>query len=107
MRQSIITLFLSRFTLSADEKDAIASREVPVGPRFFAAMDKAAKIRDDCRVLMTGDEGNTKAGIDIFSATAIQLEQAREMGRDATLDGGSVLLLLPCYCESEVLRYVG
>ena len=70
-------------------------------------MDKAAKSRNDCRVLMTGDEGNTKAGIDIFSATAIQLEQAREMGRDATLDGGSVLLLLPCYCESEVLRYVG
>ena len=98
MRQSIITLFLSRFTLSADEKDAIASREVPVGPRFFAAMEKAAKIRDDCRVLMTGDEGDTKAGIDILSATATQLEQAydkifrhcsfefRQMGRDATLD---------------------
>ncbi|KAI0723862.1 oligomeric complex COG6 [Cerioporus squamosus] len=98
VRQSIITLFLSRFTLSADEKEAIASREVPVGPRFFAAMDKAAKIRDDCRVLMTGDEGDTKAGIDILSATATQLEQAydkifrhcsfefRQMGRDASLD---------------------
>ncbi len=98
VRQSIITLFLSRFTLNADEKEAIASRDVPVGPRFFAAMDKAAKIRDDCRVLMTGDEGDTKAGIDILSATAIQLEQAydkifrhcsfefRQMGRDANLD---------------------
>ena len=98
VRQSIITLFLSRFTLSGDEKEAIASRDVPVGPRFFAAMDKAAKIRDDCRVLMTGDEGDTKAGIDILSATATQLEQAyekifrhcsfefRQMGRDASLD---------------------
>ncbi|RDX56370.1 oligomeric complex COG6 [Lentinus brumalis] len=98
VRQSIITLFLSRFTLNADEREAIASRDVPVGPRFFAAMDKAAKIRDDCRVLMTGDEGDTKAGIDILSATATQLEQAyekifrhcsfefRQMGRDANLD---------------------
>ena len=62
MRQSIITLFLSRFTLSADEKDAIASREVPVGPRFFAAVDKAAKIRDDCRVLMSGEDSPSQAG---------------------------------------------
>ena len=96
VRQSIITLFLSRFTLSAEEKDAIASRDVHIGPRFFEAMDKATKIRDDCRVLMTGDEGDTKAGVDILSATATQLEQAydkifrhcsfefRQMGRDAT-----------------------
>ncbi|KAM5532325.1 hypothetical protein V8D89_014004 [Ganoderma adspersum] len=96
VRQSIITLFLSLFTLSADEKDAITSRDVHIGPRFFEAMDKATKIRDDCRVLMTGDEGDTKAGVDILSATATQLEQAynkifrhcsfefRQMGRDAT-----------------------
>ncbi|TBU50315.1 oligomeric complex COG6 [Dichomitus squalens] len=96
VRQSIIALFLSRFTLSAEEKEAITSRDVPVGSRFFAAMDKATKIRDDCRVLMTGDEGDTKAGIDILSATATHLEQAydkifrhcsfefRQMGKDAT-----------------------
>ena len=71
---------------------------MPVGPRFFAAMDKAASIRDDCRVLMTGDEGDTKAGSDILSATATHLEHAydkifrhcafefRQMGRDASLD---------------------
>ena len=98
VRQSIITLFLARFTLSADEKAAISARDVPVGSRFFAAMDKAEKVRDDCRVLMTGDEGDTKAGIDILSATAAQLEAAydklfrhcafefRQMGRDASLD---------------------
>ena len=74
------------------------ARDVPVGSRFFAAMDKAEKVRDDCRVLMTGDEGDTKAGIDILSATAAQLEAAydklfrhcafefRQMGRDASLD---------------------
>lgn len=98
VRQSIITLFLSRFTLSNDEREAIVSRDVPVGPRFFGAMDKAAAIRDDCRVLMTGDEGDTKAGLDILSATATHLEHAydkifrhvsfefRQMGRDAGLD---------------------
>ena len=98
VKQSIIALFLSRFTLSADEQAAIASRDVPVGPRFFAAMDKASAIRDDCRVLMTGDEGDTKAGSDILSATATHLEHAydkifrhcafefRQMGRDAGLD---------------------
>ena len=61
-RQTIITLFLARFTLTPDEAEAIASREVPVGPRFFAAMDKAERVRDDCRVLMAGEDGPTKAG---------------------------------------------
>ena len=61
-------------------------------------MDKASAIRDDCRVLMTGDEGDTKAGSDILSATATHLEHAydkifrhcafefRQMGRDAQSD---------------------
>ena len=61
-RHTIITLFLDRFTLAPDEAEAIASREVPVGPRFFAAMDKAERVREDCRVLMAGEDGPTKAG---------------------------------------------
>lgn len=61
-RQSIVSLFLGRFTLSEDEKEAITSRDIPVGERFFQAMDKTEKIRDDCRVLMTGEDGPTKAG---------------------------------------------
>ncbi|KAH9901432.1 oligomeric complex COG6 [Cubamyces lactineus] len=97
VKQSIISAFLSRFTLSQSERDAIASREVPVGSTFFAAMDKAARIQADCRVLLTASltlpapsthtaEGNgdaedaedraTKAGRDILAATAAQLEQA-------------------------------
>lgn len=61
-KQSIVTLFLARFTLSDDEVDAMTSRDVPVGKRFFDAMDKTQRIRDDCQVLMAGEEGPTKAG---------------------------------------------
>lgn len=61
-RQSIVTAFLQRFTLSPRDVEAITSRDVPVDKRFFSAMDKAEHIRDDCRVLMSGEEGPTKAG---------------------------------------------
>lgn len=61
-RQGIISLFLERFTLSAAELEAITSRDVPVGKRMFDAMDKLERIRQDCRVLMTGEGGETKAG---------------------------------------------
>ena len=61
-RQSIVDLFLARFTLSADESDALYSPEVPVGPTFFAAMDRAQAIREDCRVLMAGEDSPSKAG---------------------------------------------
>jgi hypothetical protein len=57
-----VTLFLGRFTLSDEELEALTSRDVPVGPRFFEAMDKTERIRDDCRVLMAGEDGPTKAG---------------------------------------------
>ncbi|OSD08476.1 oligomeric complex COG6 [Trametes coccinea BRFM310] len=115
VRQSIISAFLSRFTLSSSEKEAISSRDVPLGPTFFAAMDKAARIQADCRVLLTasltlpapslgggededGEDRATKAGRDILAATAAQLEQTydkifrwccfefRQMGKDASLD---------------------
>ena len=66
-RQSIVTLFLDRFTLSQDEVEAIISREVPIGKRFFAAMNKAESIQLDCRVLMSGETGSTKAGYDFIS----------------------------------------
>lgn len=102
-RQSIVTLFLERFTLTSDEVEAITSREIPVGKRFFAAMDKAERIRDDCRVLMSGEEGPTKAGLDILSTTSNYLEQAyekifrwcsfefRNMGRETQLEVDDVM----------------
>jgi hypothetical protein len=61
-RQSIVTLFLARFTLSDDETNALSSPDVPVGPAFFAAMDRAQAIREDCRVLMAGEDSPSKAG---------------------------------------------
>lgn len=61
-RKSIVALFLARFTLNEEEVEAMTSRDIPVGPRFFAAMDKTEKIRNDCRVLMAGEDGPTKAG---------------------------------------------
>jgi conserved oligomeric Golgi complex subunit 6 len=61
-RKSIITLFLSRFTLSEAEAAALTSRDVPVGCRFFDAMDRVERIRRDCRVLMAGEDGPTQAG---------------------------------------------
>jgi hypothetical protein len=61
-RKSIVTLFLARFTLNDEEVEAMTSRDVPVGTRFFAAMDKTEKIRNDCRVLMSGEDGPTQAG---------------------------------------------
>lgn len=61
-KQSIITLFLSRFTLNDEETEAMISRDVPIGQRFFDAMDKTERIRQDCQVLMAGEEGPTQAG---------------------------------------------
>ena len=65
-RQSIITLFLARFTLSAEETNALSSPEVPVGPTFFAAVDRAQAIRDDCQVLMAGEDSPSRAGFVFF-----------------------------------------
>ncbi|KAL1761228.1 oligomeric Golgi complex subunit 6 [Schizophyllum commune] len=73
-KRSIVTLFLDRFTLSDEEAEALTSRDVSVGPRFFTAMDKTQRIRDDCRVLMAGEDGPTQAGLDIMSATSSRLE---------------------------------
>jgi hypothetical protein len=61
-KKSIVTLFLSRFTLNEEEVEAMTSRDVPVGQRFFQAMDKTERIRTDCRVLMAGEDGPTQAG---------------------------------------------
>lgn len=61
-RKSIVLLFLDRFTLNDEEIEAITSREISLGPLFFSAMNKTERIRGDCRVLMSGEDGPTKAG---------------------------------------------
>jgi len=53
---------LARFTLDEAQVEALTSRDIPIGQRFFDAMDKTQRIREDCRVLMAGEDGSTKAG---------------------------------------------
>ncbi|KIJ16652.1 hypothetical protein PAXINDRAFT_175933 [Paxillus involutus ATCC 200175] len=77
-RKSIVMLFLDRFTLSDEEVEAITSREVPVGSRFFVAMYNTERIREGCRVLMSGEDGPTRAGLDIMATTSSYLEQGYE-----------------------------
>lgn len=72
-------LFLSHFTLAPADKEVITSRDVPVGKRLFASMDRLTKIRSDCRSLLEGGGqtgGGTRAGLDIMSATSQQLDAA-------------------------------
>ncbi|KAJ3755564.1 oligomeric complex COG6 [Lentinula raphanica] len=102
-QKSIVSLFLARFTLTEEETEALISRDVPVGKRFFQAMDKTEQIRDDCRVLMAGEDGPTKAGKDIMASTASQLEQGyekilrwcsyefRQIGRDSQLEVNTIM----------------
>ncbi|GAA5966005.1 hypothetical protein JCM21900_004920 [Sporobolomyces salmonicolor] len=75
VQQSLVHLFLTRFTLSDAELRALISREVPVGPELFAAMDKTERIRADCKALLSGEGGEgTQAGLDIMEYTSQHLE---------------------------------
>jgi Conserved oligomeric complex COG6 len=80
-RQSIVTLFLARFTLSDDETHALSSSDIPVGPTFFAAMDRAQAIREDCRVLMAGEDSPSKAGCVL--ARHLNVDHPQTMGIDS------------------------
>ena len=98
MKQSIVALFLSRFTLTDEETEILTSRDVPVGRRFYDTMDKTERIRQDCQVLMAGEDGPTQVGLDIMSSTSSNLEQAyekifrwcsfefRQMGREVQVE---------------------
>ncbi|KAG9308405.1 oligomeric complex COG6 [Chiua virens] len=102
-RKSIVLLFLDHFTLNDDEVEAITSRELSLGSPFFSALNKTERIRADCRVLMSGEEGPTKAGMDIMATTSSYLEQGydkihrwltfefRRIGRESQLEVSSVM----------------
>ncbi|PFH46076.1 hypothetical protein AMATHDRAFT_8263 [Amanita thiersii Skay4041] len=102
MKKLVAASFLGRFTLTAEESEAITGRDVPVGPRFFAAMDKTEQIRNDCRLLISA-EGPTQAGTDIIASTSSHLEQGydkshrwctnefRSLGRDVYYEVDPVL----------------
>lgn len=62
-KQAIVTVFLKRFTLSEKEVKALTSRDVPVGRDLFEAIRRTEEIREDCRVLMSGEASEeAKAG---------------------------------------------
>lgn len=54
--------FLAHFTLTAEEAEALQSRDMQIDKRFFRTMQKAEQIIADSRVLMCGEDGPTKAG---------------------------------------------
>ncbi|WVF66103.1 hypothetical protein IAT40_000842 [Kwoniella sp. CBS 6097] len=74
LRSSLISLFLGKFTLSEAELGALGSREVAVGQSLFSALDRVERIRKDCEVLLSGEEGKMQAGLDIMRATSDQME---------------------------------
>ncbi|SGY81921.1 BQ5605_C009g05534 [Microbotryum silenes-dioicae] len=77
VQQSLVHLFLTRFSLTDDELRILTSREIPVGPDLFAAMNKTERIRSDCRALLSGEAGQgTLAGLDIMEYTSQHLEAA-------------------------------
>lgn len=61
-RHLVVNAFLNHFTLTPEEVQTIQSGEQAVGKRFFLVLRKTEVIRDDCRVLMLGEDGQTKAG---------------------------------------------
>lgn len=119
MKQSIVTMFLSRFTLTDEETEIVTSRDVPVGPRFFNTMDKTERIRQDCQVLMVGEDGPTQIGLDIMSSTSSNLEQAyekifrwcsfefRQMGREIQVEVSPTMreAVTRLRQRQELLRY--
>lgn len=62
LRSLIIERFLGRFTLSEPELATLTSRETPVGPGLFEALDRVERIRFDCQALLAGEEGTVQAG---------------------------------------------
>ena len=63
VKKSVVDAFLARFALTEKEIEAMTSRDVPVSKEFFKAMERTERIRDDCRVLMAGEDGPTQAGL--------------------------------------------
>lgn len=77
-KQQVISAFLDRFTLSQSE---VALLESPssssIGPQLFLVMDKIARIRHHCQLLLAStSEGEDVAELDIMKTTSAQLDKA-------------------------------
>ena len=54
--------FVAHFTLTEEEAETLRSRDAQINKKFFEIMRKAERIVADSRVLMSGEDGPTKAG---------------------------------------------
>jgi hypothetical protein len=61
-KQFAVDCFLSHYTLTEEEIETLQSRELQIDTNFFQIMRKAEAIRDDCRVLMVGEDGPSQIG---------------------------------------------
>ena len=62
IKLDLVSLFLVRFTLSEEEKQALTSWDVGLSQTVFDALDHVIAIRHDCRTLLSGEEGKMQAG---------------------------------------------
>lgn len=61
-QQTAVESFLAHFTLTEEEADSLLSRDILIDKKFFRAMIKAERIMAESQVLMSGEDGSTKAG---------------------------------------------
>ncbi|THH11854.1 hypothetical protein EW145_g400 [Phellinidium pouzarii] len=74
-QQATVNNFLARFTLAQEEAESLQSRDSIIDAQFLRAMHNAEQIIADARLLMTGEDGPTKAGVDIITTASQQIEQ--------------------------------
>ncbi|KIM33186.1 hypothetical protein M408DRAFT_325989, partial [Serendipita vermifera MAFF 305830] len=77
-RQAAIAAFLSRFTLSDAENEALNSSKIPIGPKVFSAIDRCESIRSDCLLLASVEGGETRAGAEIKALADSNLDLGYE-----------------------------
>ena len=61
-QQMAVDAFLVHFTLTEEESELLQSRDIQINSKFFRTMQKAERIISDSSVLMSGQDGPTKAG---------------------------------------------
>ncbi|KDN53061.1 oligomeric complex COG6 [Tilletiaria anomala UBC 951] len=94
MQHALVSLFLERFTLTADEELLVRSKDLEVSQALFKVMDRLEQIRKEAKLLLggsvtdevstspengkrtTGASGGIRAGIDVMDTTASQLNAA-------------------------------
>ncbi|KAI5122053.1 hypothetical protein M0805_006037 [Coniferiporia weirii] len=92
-QQAAIDSFLAHFVLTQEEAEALQSRDIQIDAQFFRTMRNAERIIANARVLMNGEDGPTRAGVDIITTASQQLEQGYDK--------------LARWCSLEFRQFVG